>query len=124
MDNQNVWDSIASTTRRVAGTLAGAASDLYGKGKKQVSILQLKNAVSTAYETLGEMVYTESAEGTDRSADRAALIEKIKRLKEQLADMQQKQDPDAPIPATIICKSCGKVIPSDSAFCSGCGAKI
>lgn len=121
MEPNEVWDNVVDTTKKVGKTIAAVAVDVYEQGKKQINLIQARSELKAAYQALGESHYAET-EGVAADAEaRAALHDKIKELKAQLAEDGKAAEPDG---TPLVCPTCGKVVDADSVFCKGCGAKL
>jgi len=114
------WDKIVDSAKDFAGTVAGAAGDLYGKGKEYFNVKRLEHHLREKYRLLGRMQYKIEM-GEDISSDDKDEI--VKAITELIDDIKKTEDKEQQY-EYITCEACGSAIPSDARFCPGCGVQL
>ena len=112
------WDKIVDSAKDFAGTVAGAAGDLYGKSKDYFNIKRLEYQLREKYRVLGKLQYRIEMKEDVAVSEKEELISAITTLREEITegkDMQYEY---------ITCEGCGSVIPEDAKFCPGCGEQL
>jgi len=114
------WDKIVDSAKDFAGTVAGAAGDLYGKGKDYFNVKRLEHHLREKYRLLGRLQYKIEINETASLEDKEELVKSITNLIEEIKKSEEKEQQYE----YITCESCGSAIPSDARFCPGCGEKL
>ena len=114
------WDKFVDSAKDFAGTVAGAAEDLYGKGKDYFNIKRLEHQLKEKYRALGRIQYKIETDEEVSLSEKEELIKTITELRNEILrnDGKDQQLED------IVCESCGSSIPGDAKFCPGCGVQL
>lgn len=108
--------------KEFAGVAGKKANELTARAKTNLSMIDVETDLENLYKSLGKVVYRSSkTEGDAEAAEKAEeLISKIDEKQALLADLRARS---LELRRIKIC-DCGKENPSDSEFCSKCGAKL
>ena len=114
------WDKFVDSAKDFAGTVAGAAEDLYGKGKDYFNLKRLEHRLREKYRALGRLQYKIETNEEVAAGEKEELINAISELRKEIqegngSDVQEEE---------IVCEACGSAIPGDAKFCPGCGVQL
>lgn len=112
---------------QVKDTVIKTASVAYEKSEQFVDAAKTRLAVANAesdnkklYAELGAVLYEKYKAGEAIPAGLEELLEKLDVKQQEIAYLREKL---AAARKSSICKSCGKEIPENAAFCPSCGQK-
>ena len=114
------WEKIVDGARDVAGTVAEAAGDIYGKGKEFVNLKRIEWQLRDRYCKLGKLQYQIEINADANPEEKEELIANISKLREDLKRSGGREQKSG----YMVCESCKSSIPDDSKFCPGCGKQL
>ena len=114
------WDKFVDGAKDFAGTVAGAAGELYGKSKEYFSVKRLEYQLREKYRLLGKLQYKIEIKDDVDTDEKENLVKHITALREEIKNRNGKEQNFE----YIICKNCEAAIPSDAKFCPGCGMQL
>ena len=90
-------------------------------GKLRINMAELNGEITKRYQELGRFIYEAKKAG---SADEAELANQIAGIDDLYAQLSAVSAQYASMQDKVTCPACGKKMPTDSMFCSHCGAKL
>lgn len=115
------WEDVSRTASDAANYTVKKAGELTNAAKVRYRLHLAETKLAVTYEGIGRLYYSAVMDGDDTTeaisglmADITEINAEIAACKAQLADFKNRR----------ICPKCGAEIPSDSAFCKKCGAKV
>ena len=106
-----IFDDVVVNAKSAAQTVGKMAGQFVDMSKLRINMSELNGEITKRYQELGRFIYEAKKAG---SADEAELADQIAGIDDLYASMQNK----------VTCPACGKKMPTDSLFCSHCGAKL
>ncbi len=125
---RGIWDKICAGATaagefaaKTAETVSSKAQDVYNSSKTNLKILDLTTDVEVLYKEIGRIIYAahtnEEASTEELDARLLAIDEKMKEIEDLRISMASESEEK-------VCSECGKKNPSESNFCSNCGAAL
>ena len=103
-----IFDDVVVNAKSAAQTVGKMAGQFVDMSKLRINMAELNGEITKRYQELGRFIYEAKKAGIDD------LYAQLSAVSAQYASMQDK----------VTCPACGKKMPTDSMFCSHCGAKL
>lgn len=114
-------DDALNKTKEVIDVACKKTDEIVTEEKLKINILSLKNKCEKDYIKLGEIYYKILNEKEEISDKEKKIIANIAANKKEIEKLQAELDG---MHYDLICPKCQKKIPTNSTFCTYCGAKI
>ena len=106
-----IFDDVVVNAKSAAQTVGKMAGQFVDMSKLRINMAELN----------GEIIYEAKKAG---SADEAELADQIAGIDDLYAQLSAVSAQYASMQDKVTCPACGKKMPTDSMFCSHCGAKL
>ncbi len=115
------FDELQKSVTDAANYTAKKATEFSGIAKLKFNIRSEEANLEKCFADIGKLFYTAEREGVDRTAEIAALIMQVDKIR---ANIDGYRDELSRLKKTVICKACSAEVAKDFAFCPSCGAKL
>lgn len=115
------FDDFKRSATDAANKAAKKTGELTNIAKLNYNLSNYEKKLSNVYCEIGKMFYKAQRMGEDHTSAIASAIMKADKI---ISDMENCKAEIAKLKNASICPNCGKEVPEEAAFCSGCGTKI
>ena len=116
-----IFDDVVVNAKSAAQTVGKMAGQFVDMSKLRINMAELNGEITKRYQGLGRFIYEAKKAG---SADEAELADQIAGIDDLYAQLSAVSAQYASMQDKVTCPACGKKMPTDSMFCSHCGAKL
>lgn len=116
-----IFDDVVVNAKSAAQTVGKMAGQFVDMSKLRINMSELNGEITKRYQELGRFIYEAKKAG---SADEAELADQIAGIDDLYAQLSAVSAQYASMQKKVTCPACGKQMPTDSMFCSNCGAKL
>ena len=116
-----IFDDVVVNAKSAAQTVGKMAGQFVDMSKLRINMSELNGEITKRYQELGRFIYEAKKAG---SADEAELADQIAGIDDLYAQLSAVSAQYASMQNKVTCPACGKQMPTDSMFCSHCGAKL
>ena len=116
-----IFDDVVVNAKSAAQTVSKMAGQFVDMSKLRINMSELNGEITKRYQELGRFIYEAKKAG---SADEAELADQIAGIDDLYAQLSAVSAQYASMQNKVTCPACGKQMPTDSMFCSHCGAKL
>ena len=116
-----IFDDVVVNAKSAAQTVGKMAGQFVDMSKLRINMSELNGEITKRYQELGRFIYEAKKAG---SADEAELADQIAGIDDLYAQLSAVSAQYASMQNKVTCPACGKQMPTDSMFCSNCGAKL
>ena len=116
-----IFDDVVVNAKSAAQTVGKMAGQFVDMSKLRINMAELNGEITKRYQELGRFIYEAKKAG---SADEAELADQIAGIDDLYAQLSAVSAQYASMQDKVTCPACGKKMPTDSMFCSHCGAKL
>ena len=116
-----IFDDVVVNAKSAAQTVGKMAGQFVDMSKLRINMSELNGEITKRYQELGRFIYEAKKAG---SADEAELADQIAGIDDLYAQLSAVSAQYASMQNKVTCPACGKKMPTDSMFCSHCGAKL
>ena len=116
-----IFDDVVVNAKSAAQTVGKMAGQFVDMSKLRINMSELNGEITKRYQELGRFIYEAKKAG---SADEAELADQIAGIDDLYAQLSAVSAEYASMQNKVTCPACGKKMPTDSLFCSHCGAKL
>ena len=116
-----IFDDVVVNAKSAAQTVGKMAGQFVDMSKLHINMSELNGEITKRYQELGRFIYEAKKAG---SADEAELADQIAGIDDLYAQLSAVSAQYASMQNKVTCPACGKKMPTDSMFCSHCGAKL
>lgn len=113
------FDNLAASVSKTTREVSDGVKVLADKNRIRKDLATIESELRNRYRDIGQKFYDENKDNIPEAY--AELFDSIVTLSNNLAAKQHELDA---IDGTITCAACGKQLPKDTKFCSGCGATV
>lgn len=111
-----IFDDVVVNAKTAASAVSKKAGELYDLSKLRISLASLRSELNKLYQTLGEVVYNDSAD-EEIEAIKIEISETKKNILELEKILLASRN-------TVKCPQCGQKLNKNAAFCYVCGAEV
>ena len=117
----SLFDDVIVNVAAAFDTAGKVAGEVVDRSRARVSSVELKNKISSQFESLGRYVYDSTLSGT---TDESVIKGYVNNISELIKEMKTVSDSLSNDFGTMTCPKCSCRNSVDSLFCKKCGASL